>query len=145
MAELKALLIDLIRLEIELWDAVDARLRQEADLQLRDFLLIQVIGSTDSCRVYTLVERSGITVGTASKGVDRLEKAGLCLRRDNPKDRRSPIIELTEQGRRTLAEASAVADKELNDRLASVLSEQELARLADMIAVLRAPRDAEVR
>ena len=141
MMDLKPLFTDLVRLEIELWDSVDGRLRRETGLQLRDFLLIQVIGSTASCRVYSLVEQVGITVGTASKAVDRLERAGHCTRRNNPQDRRSPIIELTEEGERLLATATLSVDSELEARLASALSTESLDVLADTIAKVRANRN----
>ena len=143
MTDLKPLFQDLIRLEIELWDAVDARLRADVDVQLRNYLPMQVIAATTSCRVYDLVEQLGITVGTASKAVDRLENAGFCQRRNNPQDRRSPILELTPAGQRVLARATASVDSELELRLASVLSSRSLHQLTAWVAKLRVPREGE--
>ncbi|MCT9083685.1 MarR family winged helix-turn-helix transcriptional regulator [Streptomyces fulvoviolaceus] len=143
--DLKPLFTDLIRLEIELWDAVDARLRGDLDLQLRNYLALQVIGTTPSCRVYNLVERLGITVGTASKAVDRLEDAGWCLRRNNPKDRRSPILELTETGESLLDKATLSVDAELALRLASPLDGQALEQLTAAVARLVRPSGTEER
>ena len=138
MADLKPLFKDLIRLEIELWDAVDDRLVREVDLQLRNFLTLHVVATTRSCRVHDLVEQLGVAVGTASKAVDRVESTGHCVRRANPADRRSPIIELTSTGRRLYTAAAASVDRELVRRLESVLPAGSLTELSASVAVLRA-------
>jgi len=49
----------------------------------------------DSDTAGELAEQSGLTTGAITGVVDRLEKAGYAKRTDNPKDRRSVIIELT--------------------------------------------------
>ena len=126
---------DLVRLEIELWDAVDARLRDECDLGLGSFQVLQVIQRTDPCRVNDIVLALSITVGGVSKAVDRLEKAGHCARRSNPADRRSSIIELTSGGAALLDAATAVFEAELGARLS--LDDHELAAFATTIARLR--------
>jgi DNA-binding MarR family transcriptional regulator len=46
-----------------------------------------------------------ITVGGASKVVDKVEAAGLCRRNPNPTDGRSNLIQLTEPGVGLLAAA----------------------------------------
>src|SRR3954452_7001765 len=112
------LLGDLVRLEIELCEALDARLRREGDLGLGSFQVLQVIQRADPCRVYDIVQALSITVGGASKAVDRSVKAGHCVRRSNPHDRRSSIIELTPEGADVLARATAVFEAELRGRLA---------------------------
>jgi hypothetical protein len=45
--------------------------------------------------VFDIAEELSLTVGGTSKLVDRIEAAGHCVRRANPDDRRSSIIELT--------------------------------------------------
>jgi MarR family transcriptional regulator, organic hydroperoxide resistance regulator len=127
---------DLVRLEIELWDAVDARLRADCGLGLGSFQVLQVIQRTDPCRVYDIVQGLSITVGGASKAVDRIEKAGHCARRSNPDDRRSSIIELTPDGAEVLERATAVFEAELRERLA--LEPDELAQFRATITRLRA-------
>jgi DNA-binding MarR family transcriptional regulator len=73
MTDLKQLFSDLVRLEIELYDALDRRLRDDFGLPLSRFELMQVIARTEACRVYDIVSRLSITVGGVSKAVDRME------------------------------------------------------------------------
>lgn len=137
MSELTVVFSDLIRLETELWNAVDARLRADCGLQLTWFEPMQVISSTGACRVHDIAEALSITMGGTSKLVDRIEAAGLCRRRSNPSDRRSSVIELTVSGRRLLARAEKVFEEELQHRLGSVISPAALTRLGATLRTLR--------
>jgi DNA-binding MarR family transcriptional regulator len=137
MTDLKQLFSDLVRLGIELYDPLDRRLRDEFGLPMGTFEMMQVIGRTAACRVYDIVSQLSITVGGASKAVDRMESAGYCMRRSNPDDRRSSIIELTPAGESLLAEAIPVVDSELEIRLGSALPADSLAQLSATIATLR--------
>jgi DNA-binding MarR family transcriptional regulator len=91
-----------------------------------------------SCRVQDLASEFSITVGGASKVVDRVEAAGYCRRRANPDDRRSSIIELTPAGRRVLARATPIFEDELQIRIGSVLPDASLRRFGAAPAELRA-------
>ncbi|MEV4625494.1 MarR family winged helix-turn-helix transcriptional regulator [Micromonospora sp. NPDC049523] len=136
--DLKQLFTDLVRLETEMWNAVDQRLRAEFDLPLGRYDLMQVIARTEGCRVYDLAREVSITVGAASKSVDRIEANGLCVRRPHPVDRRSSIIELTPAGESLLAEATATVENELDVRLGSALPKRDLEHLGATIGTLRA-------
>jgi DNA-binding MarR family transcriptional regulator len=128
---------DLIRFETELWTHVDARLRDECDLQLTWFEPMQIMSRVRACRVYDIAEALSITIGGTSKLVDRIEAATLCRRRAHPTDRRSSIIELTPAGRRLLAKAEVVFEDELQRRLGSSISAEALAQFALTIRTLR--------
>lgn len=136
--ELRQLFSDVVRLEIELWDAVDRRLRETPGISMGDFDVMQVVARTASCRVYDIAEQLSVTVGGISKAVDRLERRGHVARRSNPGDRRSSIIELTPEGSQALGSAGAVVDDELQLRLGAVLPADSLAQLGSLIARLRA-------
>ncbi|MEN3303918.1 MAG: MarR family transcriptional regulator, organic hydroperoxide resistance regulator [Micromonosporaceae bacterium] len=138
MADLKVLFSELIRFETELWNAVDARLRSEHDLQLSWFEPMQVMSRCPACRVFDIKAELSITVGGASKLVDRIEAAGLCRRRANPDDRRSQIIELTPAGRRLLAKATRSFEDELQARLESVVTRRVLDQFCATLMMLRA-------
>ena len=103
----------LTRLETELWDAVDARLRQECGLPLGRFEAMVVVSSLGTCRVFDIATALAITVGGASKLVDRVEAAGYCSRKMNPGDRRSSLLDLTEAGKAVVARGRAVVEAEL--------------------------------
>jgi DNA-binding MarR family transcriptional regulator len=138
MSDLRGLFNDLIRFEIELWNAVDARLKSEFSLPLTHFEPMSVIDKIPGCRVYDIANELGITTGGTSKLVDRIEASGYCRRLPNPDDRRSSLLELTEAGRRLLAKAGAAFDEELQLRLGSALPERTLRQFASTVTRLRA-------
>jgi DNA-binding MarR family transcriptional regulator len=138
MSDLRGLFNDLIRFEIELWNAVDARLKSEFSLPLTHFEPMSVIDKIPGCRVYDIANELGITTGGTSKLVDRIEASGYCRRLPNPDDRRSSLLELTEAGRRLLAKAGAAFDEELQLRLGSALPERTLRQFASTLTRLRA-------
>jgi len=140
--DLKRLFNDLIRFEIELWNAVDGRLRREHGLPLGHFDTMQVIARIPGCRVQDVARELAITVGGTSKVIDRIEAAGHCARRFNPDDRRSSIIELTPSGAAVLADATAAFESELELRLGSVLSTRALEQLGTSLSKLRAAAPA---
>ena len=70
MTALLDVISQLVRLEIELWNAADTRLRGDLGLPLSRYEPMQVMDSHESCRVNTIATELGITVGGASKLVD---------------------------------------------------------------------------
>lgn len=135
--ELAGLFSDLVRLETELWNAVDARLRGDFDLPLTWFEPMDVISRTSPCRVFDIAGALAITVGGTSKLIDRIEGAGYCRRLANPDDRRSSLIELTQPGRRLLVKATRSLDDELQARLGSAASRRQLQELHATLIILR--------
>jgi len=146
MTELLVLFHQLVRFETELWTAIDARLRAEFDLPLSRLEPMQVIARRPSCRVYDIAEELSITTGGTSKLVDRIEAAGYCVRRANPDDRRSSIIELTTAGRRVLSKATKVFEDELQTRIGSAVPLRSLQQFYATLVKLRSANiDAEER
>jgi DNA-binding MarR family transcriptional regulator len=138
VSDLRQLFNDIIRFEIELWNAVDARLRSEFDLPLTHFEPMAVIDRLPDCRVYDVAIELGITTGGTSKLIDRIEANGYCRRLPNPSDRRSSLLELTQPGRRLFAEAGAAFDDELERWLGAAVPERTLRQFAATLARLRA-------
>ena len=135
--DLASLFSDLIRLETELWDLVEARLRRDHDLALSWFEPMQVIDRTPGCRVIDIAEALSITIGGTSKLVDRIQNAGWCERSPNPDDGRSSTIRLTRAGRRLLTAARRTFTDEVGIRLGEPLSTSELQRFAATVRKLR--------
>lgn len=135
--ELTGLFSELIRLETELWNAVDARLRADFDLPLARFEPMQVIARVPSCRVFDIASELSITIGGTSKLVDRIEAAGHCRRLANPHDRRSSLIELTPAGRRLLGKATQAFEAELQARIGSAVSVRQLRQFQSTLSKLR--------
>jgi len=128
---------ELTRLETELWDALDSRLRKEHGLPMSRFEPMAVVDRLGACRVFDVASALAITVGGTSKLIDRIEKAGYCRRRSNPDDRRSSLIELTADGRMLLERARKTVEAELYLRLNPVLTEQTTHDLVELLGRLR--------
>ena len=137
-SDLRRLFTDIIRFEIELWNAVDARLKSEFDLPLTHFEPMSVIDRLPGCRVYDIATELGITTGGTSKLIDRIEANGYCRRLPNPADRRSSLLELTEEGKRIFAAAGEAFDEELQRWLGSAVPERTLRQFAATLTRLRA-------
>lgn len=137
MANLRELFHDIIRFEIELWNAIDARLKREFNLPLAHLEPMLVIDRLRRCRVYDIATDLRITTGGTSKLVDRIEAGGYCRRLPNPADRRSSLLELTPEGERILESAGAAFDEELQRWLGSAVPERTLRQFAATLARLR--------
>ena len=136
-SDLRELFNDFIRFEIELWNAVDARLKAEFGLPLTHFEPMSVMDKIPGCRVYDIANELGITTGGTSKLVDRIEASGYRRRLPNPDDRRSSLLELTEEGRHLFVKAGAAFDDELQRRLGAALPERTLRQFASTLSRLR--------
>jgi MarR family transcriptional regulator, organic hydroperoxide resistance regulator len=137
VSDLRRLFNDIIRFEIQLWNAVDARLKSEFDLPLTHFEPMSVMERLPWCRVNDIANELGITSGGTSKLVDRIEANGYCRRLPNPDDRRSSLLELTPAGRLLFAEATEALDDELQRRLGAAVPERTLRQFAATLARLR--------
>src|SRR2546423_11021428 len=106
---------DLIRLEIALWDRVDARLRESHELPLAFFESLLFISRSprSGMRVGDLARALRVTVGGTSKLVDRIERAGLIAREPDPDDRRASRVVLTKAGKRKLTAALKTYEAEV--------------------------------
>jgi DNA-binding MarR family transcriptional regulator len=129
---------DLVRFETDLWNQIDARLRDECGVDLGTVNVLLVLDRTRSCRVQDVATALSITVGGASQAVDRLERRGFCVRTANTADRRSSIVDATAAGRAALRRARPVFDRELDARFAHPLPAATLSQLADTLGALRA-------
>jgi MarR family transcriptional regulator, organic hydroperoxide resistance regulator len=138
VSDLRRLFNDIIRFEIDLWNAVDTRLKSEFNLPLTHFEPMSVMARLPGCRVYDIANELAITTGGTSKLVDRIEANGYCCRLPNPADRRSSLLELTPAGRRLFADAGVAFDDELERWLGAAVPERTLRQFAGTLTRLRA-------
>jgi DNA-binding MarR family transcriptional regulator len=132
------LLDDLVRVEVRLYTLLDARLRGLHGHGLGRLDLLRTIAEVSDCRVSDVVRRLGITVGAASKGVERQVRDGLVHRAANPEDGRSSFLALTPAGRQVLDEALPTLDQEVAAALhATGLPDGDLAHLTRILAAVR--------
>lgn len=139
--DLPLLLSRLIGVQVELFDVADGRLREEAGMPLVTLLPLRVIRATAGCRVQELADGLGLSVGGASKSADRLERRGWLRRVAHPSDRRSLVLELTEDGIAAADAGDAVVAAVMRERVIPVLGETGAERLSSDLARLR--RDTE--
>jgi MarR family transcriptional regulator, organic hydroperoxide resistance regulator len=137
--DLRRIFTDLGHVHAGLAQPVNRRLRSQFGLSAVLIELMTTIADMPGCRVHDLATRLGVSTGGASKLVDRLEAAGLCRRLPNPSDRRSSLVELTDDGGRTCARATRAVDEELDELLTGCLS---VAQVNELGATLRALRSA---
>jgi DNA-binding MarR family transcriptional regulator len=121
---------DLTRLETRLWDRVDASLRAEIEVPLGRFEAMLVMRRLGPCRVLDVADALAITVGGASKLIDRLSASGFCTRLPNPADQRSSLLVLAPAVLPLLERGQSVIEVTLHETLGAHLS-------ADGIKVLR--------
>lgn len=93
---------------------------------------IEIVGHAGSIKMKDLAEKLGVTTGTLTVAVDRLEKKDLLVRKPHERDRRAYLIELTPEGKEYFAqhhqfhinmteELTVDLDPEEIDQLGSIL------------------------
>ena len=144
MEDLHQIFNDLIRLETEVWDAVERRLRTEFQLPLSWFEPMQVIRRVERCRASDIARELSITEGGTSKLVARIEAAGYCEREADPDDRRASFISLTAAGEQVLQAASLSYADELELCFHRTVPDAELRQFASTLAMLQMRRPANI-
>ena len=76
-----------------------------------------------------------LTSGAMTNRIDRLEEAGLVVRRPDPEDRRGTLVRLTPQGK-ALIDAATTAHVENEARLLSGLNAREQQQLSELLRKL---------
>ena len=136
--DLSGLFRDLVRLETEVWNRLEAIVHQAHGVPLAWLEIMQVVDVTEGvCRVLDIARALSITVGGASKVVDKVEAAGLCRRQRNPADGRSNLIRLTEPGADLLKAADVTLASALADLVGEAAPVDELAQLSVTLRRLR--------
>ena len=127
----------LIQTEMGAWNAVESALSEAGNvLTLGRFLVLRTVRDTPACRIQEVAASQGITLGAASRLVDRLHRDGLVHRTPCEHDRRAIILTVTEEGLAHLEKACVIVEKE-QERLFAPLSaaqREELTRALSLIA-----------
>lgn len=77
---------------------------REKGLTLPQMHTLEVLGIHEAMRMKELAQRMGITTGTLTVLVDKLEAKGFVVRKPHQTDRRSIMVELTEKGQEMFEE-----------------------------------------
>ena len=93
---------------------------------------IEIVGHSGPIKMKNLAEKSGVTTGTLTVGVDRLEKKGLLVRKPHEKDRRAYLIELTREGEKYFKLHHRFHLK-MTEELVADLTQAEIAHLSAIL------------
>lgn len=96
---------------------------------------IEVIGHHQDLMMRELADRLGITTGTLTVAVDRLEKLGMVMRKPHEHDRRSWLIVLTDQGK-SMYEQHNRYHEELTKEISHELSDQEIETITRLLGLI---------
>ena len=103
----------LVSAELRAWNAVESALCEANNpLSLGRFLVLRTVRDTPACRIQEVAASQGITLGAASRLVDRLHRDGLLHRTPCEHDRRATILTVTDTGMTHLASAEAIVTAE---------------------------------
>jgi MarR family transcriptional regulator, 2-MHQ and catechol-resistance regulon repressor len=104
-------------------------------MSLTDFGILEILLHKGPLAVNTLAARIGLTSGSGTTAIDRLEKRGLVERQSVESDRRTRVIHLTAAGRRLIRKAfdRHAADME---EIAGPLSQEERVTLGELLRKL---------
>lgn len=112
---------------------------------LRDFdisfaryevLMLLLFGGTGKLPMRVIGSRLQVHPTSVTNAVDRLERAGLVVRRPHPSDRRTTLIEITPPGRRLAQSATQRLNTDVFEQPG--LNRREVRSLVDVLGQLRA-------
>jgi DNA-binding MarR family transcriptional regulator len=93
---------------------------------------IEIVGDEGPIRMKPLSEKLGVTTGTLTVMIDRLEKAGFVERRNDPEDRRAFNVVLTKKGKEIHKEHHAYHHQLVED-ISSDLDPEQIERFVETL------------
>ena len=106
---------------------------RSSDLSVSEAHAIEILGKSGPMNMKSLAQKLGVTTGTTTVTVDRLERNEYAERQAVKEDRRVHRITLTEKGKRAFAEHHQY-HSDLTEQILAVLSPEESEQL---LAILR--------
>ena len=83
-----------------------ARSLRDDNLSLAQVAALHWLGLTAQSRIGDIAEALGMQLPGASKVVGDLVERGLCVRREDPADRRAKVVSISEKGRKLIESIS---------------------------------------
>jgi len=106
----------------------------EDRVTLPQFRMLVVLSTRGATKLVALADLLGVAPSTAMRMVDRLIAAGLADRRTNPGNRRETLLQLTDEGRRTVADVTARRRQEIAAIVERLAPERRTALVAALTA-----------
>jgi DNA-binding MarR family transcriptional regulator len=108
-----------------------------SDLTVSEAHAIEVLGTYGQMKMKNLAQYLGVTTGTTTVTVDRLEKKDYARRESVKEDRRVHLITLTEKGEQAFTEHHQYHSN-LTEQILSVLSGEENEQLIKLLKKINA-------
>ena len=136
MADLQRLSQDIIELyeRISSWEQTVVR---DSGLSPAQMHAVEIIGHEGELRMKELAAKMGVTTGTLTVMVDRLEGLGLVTRQPHASDRRSFLVVLTDKGRRHFRQHQAL-HLELTREMVAGLGPEEVETFSRILTAILA-------
>ncbi|MFH2129681.1 MAG: MarR family transcriptional regulator [bacterium] len=115
--------------KLSAWEVAVAR---NSGLSTQQNHTIEIIGGAGRIRMKPLAEKLGVTTGTLTVMIDRLQKAGYVQRQPDPTDGRAFNVVLTEKGDAAYQEHHAFHENLTRD-IVGCLDSTEQERFTDML------------
>lgn len=131
----KTAVLDLAHQLVEFYDKISSweqSVVHGSGLSPAQMHAIEVIGHRQDMRMKELAERLGVTTGTLTVTVDRLEKKGLVVRKPHLHDRRSWLVTLTEKGELVFAQHDRF-HRDFTEDISAGLSNSEVSQLSALL------------
>lgn len=135
--DLPAFFSDLVRCETRLYNALNDRLRERHGIVTSQFEALRYLRDHPGTRVADVAAEFAIGIGSTSKVIDRLEARGWVERQQNPADRRSSLLTLTDDGRRLVDAAEGTFSERLAELIADTPDTPPITAAAGALARLR--------
>jgi DNA-binding MarR family transcriptional regulator len=108
---------------------------KDSEITLPQMHTLEILGQQSPLRMKELAAKMGVTTGTLTVGVDRLEKQGLVTRIPHETDRRSILVALTEAGQGLYREHHA-HHLHLTREMEAALTTEETKQFASILTKL---------
>ncbi|MGE4319398.1 MAG: MarR family winged helix-turn-helix transcriptional regulator [Deferribacterales bacterium] len=129
---------ELSRILVEFYDKMSSwenDMVRGTGLTLQQVHTIEVLGAHGDMKMKELAAKMGITTGTMTINIDKLEKTGYVERKPNEQDRRSTLVGLTASGKE-LFEAHDDMHLLLTKEITSSMDEKERKDLSRLLEKL---------
>ena len=109
--------------------------KKKAGLGDSDFRVLEILMNQGPLPVNAVGDLIGLTTGSITTAVDRMESKWLVARKNHPNDRRIRLVELTSKGRKVIEKASTQYAVDMEDAI-GCLSRDEQCTLFELLRKL---------
>jgi MarR family 2-MHQ and catechol resistance regulon transcriptional repressor len=118
-------------------DRVAKQSMSEAGLGFTDFVMLEALMHLGPLTPGVLGDKVGLTSGSVTAAIDRLEARGLLERSSNPADQRSRIVKITDAGRAVIEPAYRRHARDIEQLVSGALTAGQRSELFALLRTLQ--------